>query len=437
MIDDIRPSRFSPKNKPPIEQKEQPDEPPAMVEQTPVESSAQLDELFHNDEGALGFSKPNDSEHSTPKPRTKKTDKDKPRGRFKQLGMKLWPSTKKQWIIGSIVMVVLIFGGSVGAFALYSHFKKPLPQEPTPVVQKEEPPKPTTEPSKLTGVMVDPDLNKRPVTGIMIENSPDARPQSGLKDAGIVFEAIAEGGITRFLTLFQESQPDYIGPVRSVRPYYAELAAGFDASITHAGGSADGLARVKSLGLKDIDHGANGGAFQRVSNRYAPHNLYTSMSQLDQVSQSRNFTTSNFTSILRAEKEEASAAPTAKTIDFSISGVLYNPHYDYDAASNSYLRVMNGRPHTDERSGQQLAPKVVVALVTNYSRNGIYSVYQTTGSGQVFVFQNGIAHKGTWTRNAVTDTYSFKNEAGQPLPLNAGQTWFTLVANPGAVKFAP
>lgn len=421
MIDDIRPTVGS-KNK----KTEDNDDPTAKSDTT------KLDELFTNDTGSLG------SDKTKPAFTKPAANKSKRGGRFKSIGMKLWPSSKKQWIIGSIVMVLLVSGGSVGAFALYQHFKKPLPTEPAPAIaqKQEQPPAPTSEPSKLTGVDVSIETNKRPVTGIMIENSPDARPQSGLKDAGIVFEAIAEGGITRFLTLFQEGQPDYIGPVRSVRPYYAELAAGFDASITHAGGSADGLARVKSLGLKDIDHGANGNAFQRVSTRFAPHNLYTSMANLDQVNQARGYTSSTFTSILR-KKEAPAAAPTAKTIDLSVSGVLYNPHYDYDAATNSYKRSEGGKPHTDERSAQQLAPKVVVALVMSYSRNGIYSVYQTTGSGQVFVFQDGTMQKGTWTRGTVKDTFSFKDEAGQPLPLNPGQTWFTLVANTGAVKFAP
>ncbi|MCP5939883.1 DUF3048 domain-containing protein, partial [Klebsiella pneumoniae] len=85
-------------------------------------------------------------------------------------------------------------------------------------------PKPTTVANTLTGLQVAPDVNQRPVTGVMIENSTDARPQSGLDQAGVVFEAIAEGGITRFLALFQDTQPDYVGPVRSSRPYYVQWA---------------------------------------------------------------------------------------------------------------------------------------------------------------------------------------------------------------------
>ncbi len=90
------------------------------------------------------------------------------------------------------------------------------PQPSTPVVKKEEP-KPKFY-APLTGVEVsDEPTTTKPVTGIMIENSPDARPQSGLKQAEIVYEAIAEGGITRFLALYQQNKPQLIGPVRSVR----------------------------------------------------------------------------------------------------------------------------------------------------------------------------------------------------------------------------
>jgi hypothetical protein len=421
MIDDIRPVKGPDGNS-----LKKPDGPTLPPLETSVSSTEQIDKLFTNTEGSIAVS-----------PTIDKPAKRKLHHRITELGMKLWPTTKKQWIIGGIIIVLLIAGGAAGALALNAHFKKPLKAAPAAaVVKKEEPPKPTTEPSRLTGVEVSLELNKRPVTAIMIENSPDARPQSGLNQAGVVFEAIAEGGITRFLTLFQEAQPDYIGPVRSVRPYYAQLAAPFDAALAHAGGSADGLAQVRALGIKDLDHGANGAAFKRVNNRYAPHNLYTSSADLDKASQGRGYTTSNFTGYTR-KKEAPSATPNAKTVDLKLSGALYNVHYDYDAATNSYKRSEGGKPHTDERSKAQLSPKVVVALVMNYSQNGIYSVYQTTGSGQVVVFQDGVAQKGTWARAGAKDMLTFTDEAGKPLALNPGQTWFTLVADAGAVTYNP
>jgi hypothetical protein len=353
-----------------------------------------------------------------------------------------WPklsfkhASKRQRLAGAAAIAVLVLGGGTGVYALHQALSK---NKPTPAVAEKvatPPPAATTEASKLTGAQISPELNKRPVTGIMIENSPDARPQSALKDAGVVYEAIAEGGITRFLALYQEGQPDYIGPVRSVRPYYVDLLLPYDASIVHAGGSAEGLAKVRGMGVKDIDHGANGGAFRRVSDRYAPHNLYTSMAELDRVSAARGYTTSNVKSLER-KAEKPSPQITARTINFSISSPLYNVRYDYDQASNSYKRSLASRPHTDHRSGQQLAPKTVVSLAMGYSQKGIYSVYQTTGKGQAFIFQDGAVQSVHWSRTNEREQFTFTDDAGKKIPLNAGQTWFTLVKNPSNVSFSP
>lgn len=343
-------------------------------------------------------------------------------------------SKKDKMTAGLIALAVLVVGGG-STFALTRRDPAP-PPAPVVVQKKVEPPKPTTEPSRLTGVVIPIETNKRPITSIQIENSPDARPQSGLKDAGVVFEAIAEGGITRFNASFLEAQPDYIGPIRSVRPYYARLAAPFDPIFVHAGGSAEGLATIRALGIKDFDHGPNAGAFQRVSDRYAPHNLYSSTVKIDEGARARGYTTSEVKSLAR--KEEKKGLPiTAKTIDLSISSPLYNVHYDYDAASNSYLRTMGGRPHTDQRSGVQINPKVVVALAMGWSQSGIYSVYQTTGEGTGFIFQDGTVTQVTWKKAGDKEQLQFIGADGKPVGLNPGQTWITLIKNPGAATFAP
>lgn len=344
-------------------------------------------------------------------------------------------ASKKQKIIGGIIIAVILIGGAGGVYALNKHFNKDEPQKVSEPAKKEEV-KPTTEASKLTGVQISPELNQRPLTGIMIENSPDARPQSGLNDAGVVYEAIAEGGITRFLALYQEGQPGYIGPVRSVRPYYVDMLAPYNASIVHAGGSADGLAKVRNLDIKDIDHGANAGAFQRVNDRYAPHNLYTSMANLDKISTERGYNSEGVKSLPRKE-EAPTEQVTARAIDLNISSALYNVHYDYDQASNTYKRVLAGRPHTDQKSGQQLSPKIVVALVMDYSTRGIYSVYQTTGGGKAYIFQDGIVKEGNWSKAGDKEQLTFTDAAGAPMTLNVGQTWISLVKTPGSVSYTP
>ena len=308
---------------------------------------------------------------------------------------------------------------------------------------KPKPKAPITVASPLTGLQVDPSLITRPVTGIMIENSVFARPQSGLQDAGVVYEAVAEGGITRFMALFQDASPQYIGPVRSLRPYYIDLAAPFQASIVHVGGSPEALSTVRSGAYRDLDQFFNSGSFWRSSSRPAPHNVYTSFAKLDALNQSKGYTSSNYT-IWPRKLEQKLTTPTAKTIDIQISSADFYSHYDYDAASNSYLRSEGGAPHkelvsADDRTGVQIHPKVVVALVMAYSiaADGQHSVYGDTGSGTAIVFQDGGVTQGTWSKAGTTSQLELKDAAGAPLKLNAGQTWLTLVASANKVAYRP
>lgn len=340
--------------------------------------------------------------------------------------------SRPKWFLLWLGILLALAATGFGVYKIKEHYKV-APYAETPKARV--PPKPTTEASKLTGIQVDPALNQRPVTGVMIENSKVARPQSGLKDAGVVFEAIAEGGITRFLALYQEAQPDYIGPIRSVRPYYLDFLLAFDASIAHVGGAPQALKDIKSLGVKDLDQFANSGAYERVKNRAAPHNVYSSMAKFDTLNASKGFVSSTFTSLVR-KKDAPAAQPTANKIDLNISSGPYNVHYDYDAATNSYKRSLGGEPHTDERSTAQLTPKVVIALVMTrgIASDGQHTNYGTTGSGHMYVFQDGILTEGTWSKTDRKSAFSFTDAAGQPIALNAGQTWITLV-DAGKVTF--
>ncbi|HSD56525.1 MAG TPA: DUF3048 domain-containing protein, partial [Candidatus Saccharimonadales bacterium] len=204
--------------------------------------------------------------------------------------------SKRQRVILTAVAVVVL--GLLGFGAYYLWFR----DSPEPVkkatTQKQETKKPVAEPitSTLSGLPIaDASINDRPVTGIMIENSTDARPQAGLNEASVVFEAIAEGGITRFLTLWQDTAPESIGPVRSVRPYYVQWLMGFDAAVAHVGGSGDALRLIKDLNVKDLDQFHNTAPYWRVSNRYAPHNMFTSIPKLNALEAQKGFGKPNYT----------------------------------------------------------------------------------------------------------------------------------------------
>lgn len=357
----------------------------------------------------------------------------------KKRSFHLWPShlSKKKQIVLAVVLV-LVIGGIIGFFVYTQLFKKDDTQanntQPTPAAEEE---KPTTEASRLTGVQVEPELNQRPVTGVMIENSPDARPQSGLTQAGIVFEAVAEGGITRFLALYQEATPGRIGPVRSARPYYVEWALGFDAAYAHVGGSPDALKLIKRVDIKDLDQFSNSQYFRRITERYAPHNVYTSMKELDAAKKARGYNKSEFTGFTRKEKEEPAETPTISRIDMTLSSSLYNVTWKYDKKTNTYARTMAGKSHKDEKSGKTITPKVVIALITSKSNDGKYSVYRTTGTGTALIFQDGKRIQGKWQKKSRDSELTFTNKDGTPLELNPGQTWITALGSGSEVKAKP
>lgn len=325
---------------------------------------------------------------------------------------------------------------ATGLAVLAWMWTQPKAEIPTVYSPAKKAPKP--EPkfySPLTGLQVaDEATTKRHVTAIMIENSPDARPQSGLKDAGVVYEAIAEGGITRFIALFQEARPGLVGPVRSVRPYYVEWAATYDAAVAHIGGSARALQMIRSgsYGL-DLDQFFNASTYWRASDRAAPHNVYTNFDRLDQLVAAKGKKTSSFTPLERKE-DEKSKTPNATHINMPISSAWYAVDYDYDAATNSYVRKVGGAAHVD-REGGQIQPKVVIALqvtMTTEMEDGYREQIATTGSGKAFVFQDGTVTEAVWQRPDVKSQITFVDTAGKPLKLNRGQTWITALPSPKA-----
>lgn len=338
-----------------------------------------------------------------------------------------WFQTHKKLAITLSILVVVLVGGGVAA-ALYfiNKSQAPTPSAPQTTIKPAEPVKYY---SPLTGNEVSSEAaTKQAVTGVMIENSPDARPQSGLKDSGVVFEAIAEGGITRFLVLYQQEKPTLIGPVRSVRMYYVDWLAAFNASIAHVGGSAAALAEVRNGTYRDLDQFFNPATYWRAGDRYAPHNVYTNFDNLDALNADKGYVTSDFTGFTR-KNSTASATPTATSIAVTISGPLYNSSYTYDAPTNTYARSQAGAAHLDRESGQ-IAPRVVIVMkapMEQVFEDGYREQINTIGSGQAYIFQDGAAQEVTWNKASRTDQITFKDAAGADVPLARGQTWITVV----------
>jgi DUF3048 family protein len=334
-------------------------------------------------------------------------------------------------IIGGVILIII---ASVTAFIILAQRPAETPSVHIKPVAK---PKPIVYYSPLTGKVVsDAASTKQAVTGIMIENSPDARPQSGVKDAGIVYEAVAEGGITRFLALYQQEKPQLIGPVRSVRMYYVDWVAAYNASVAHIGGSAAALKEVRNGSYRDIDQFFNAGSYWRANDRYAPHNVYTSFEKLDALNKAKGYTESNFTGFTRVDGK-ASAKPDATKVTINISGPAFNTSYTYDPATNKYARFLAGVPHTDREQGQ-ITPDVVVAMKVDTSlvmEDGYRESITTIGNGEAIIFQNGTAQTVTWHKPAKTSPITFTDAAGKDVPLVRGQTWITAVPSTGSVAW--
>jgi hypothetical protein len=347
-----------------------------------------------------------------------------------------WPPGKKEWAV--IVVAVLLIG--LGIFLLLDHHSaKPVATlKPAPVKQIK---KSTTVASRLTGVQVTPALAQLPVTGVMIENSDGARPQSGLSQAGVVFEALAEGGITRFLALYEEGQPSSIGPVRSARPYYIDWLLPFDAAYAHVGGSPQALSEIQSANVRDMNQFYNSGAYTRITSRQAPHNVYTSMANLLSLEKSKGWTTSSFTGFSR-KSDNPSKTPTVTSINLNIAGPDMAVHYQYDPTLDSYKRSEAGAPMIDSNTNQQLEPKVVVAMVVPWTNGPLdasgahYTDYSDIGSGTVYIFQDGTVTQGVWSKTAPTSQIQFKTTSGSTIKLNAGQTWITAMGSPPEVTYS-
>lgn len=294
---------------------------------------------------------------------------------------------------------------------------------------------PTPEPvkyySQLTGLLVKTEAEvQKAVTGVMIENSPNARPQSGLKNSGIVFEAIAEGGITRFLVLYQQEKPQVIGPVRSLRQYDTDWLAAFNAGIAHVGGSYYALKQIRNGNYRDLDQFFNSGSYWRASDRYAPHNVYTSFKNLDALNKSKGYNSSKFTGFTRVDGK-ASTKPTASTINITISSDLYNSVYKYSAKTNKYTRYQGGAYHLDREDGK-ITPSVVIAMYVNEKtvfEDGWREQITTTGKGKAVIFQNGTATNVTWSKKNQTSQITFADKKGKDVPLVRGQTWIAAVPN--------
>jgi hypothetical protein len=312
-------------------------------------------------------------------------------------------------------------------------------QAPSPTPE----PTPTTVPAPLTGRLVDPAVARRHPIAVMIDDLSPARPQSGFNAASVVFQAPAEGGIPRYMMVFQDRLPKSVGPVRSARYYYVAWAAQWRAMYVHVGGSPQAMQTLAAQGHGQLVYNADefrwGGTYLwRIPQRLAPHNVYTDGKRLRQLLRrvGAQDTAIPIAWRFRADKPLAQR-PVGGRLEMGYPA--NHIRYDYDRKTNTYRRsVTKEGPQIDAADRRRVAPKNVVIMLVSFGplNDGHPEKHRleanVIGSGRAWIATNGKTIKGTWRKASLTGALRFFDSKGRPVKLTIGQT-FVQVLRTGSV----
>lgn len=374
-----------------------------------------------------------------------------------------------------ILIPALVISGSLVGFSVYHFWYRPththIPLSVRPQGSAHETSDKNIKYSVLTGLPLGKNEHvDDPIFCVQTPNGLDgARPQSGLLEAGVIFEAIAETGITRFAAIYQNPTTSALGPIRSLRPYYLEWDTPFDCTIVHAGGSYEALEALRIGDYKDLSEDYN--YMYRADDSYIRwwNNLFTNSDNLKKWTSDTGYTTSHATGFTRLTPEQAETSritslatnsldidtptnssvktltPSVTSISMDISYASFNPVYQYDLDSNTYLRSFatgdiheiydcpdglgDATPETACDTLTQLAPSVVIALYVEESlmSDNYHEDITTIGSGTAYIFMNGQVYPATWHKPSVASQLTFTDASGAEIPLIPGQTILTAI----------
>ncbi|MBU5213865.1 DUF3048 domain-containing protein [Heyndrickxia oleronia] len=282
----------------------------------------------------------------------------------------------------------------------------------------------------LTGLGTENEPNNRSIA-VMINNHPKARPQSGLSKADIIFEALAEGEITRFLAIFQSEKPDKIGPVRSARDYFIDLAKGYNSLYVAHGYSPEAYTMLEN-GYIDHINGMqyDGTLFERTSDRQAPHNSYITYDNILKGAELRDINMDFAPHPLEfATNDEIQQiyGEEINQIDITYSkSNVFNVKYEYNNEIKKLLRYSDDEQTIDEDSNEPvLIDNLIIVemehhIIDNEGRRDI----NVTSGGKAYIVQNGMYREIAWN-NIEGEIIPYEN--GEPIKLLPGKTWINIV----------
>ena len=374
--------------------------------------------------------------------------------------------SKKTLILGILIFLIFFVISAVGTFSSLAYLNKESVTISPLAALKGTTSKPTAgeEVCPLNGAKYSKEMKdtweKRRPLGVMIENAPPARPQSGLSRADVVYEAVAEGGITRFLAMFYCQDAGDVAPVRSARVYFLDWLSeyGLNPLYSHVGGAnvagpANALGLIRQWGWtkeNDLDQFSLGfPTYWRGSDKEAPHNVHATTQKLWEAAEKRNYTQKNPDGKLWSEtfsawnfkddaKLETRPASGSAVVNFWNVNDDFTVEWKYDKESNTYKRFQSGSIQKDALTDEELAPKVLIvqfAKETDLYDKEAHILYKTTGSGDAVVFQDGTAQKVTWKKTDRETRTRYYDSSGKEITFNRGQIWVQTVHTGAVVKY--
>jgi len=381
--------------------------------------------------------------------------------------------SKRAFVLVPLVLVGLIIIGTAGCGAATPEATPTATRTPAPSVAVTQPPPTATPtpqstatptptgaptPDKIVVTPFPPDVN--PFTGLQVDdeaqldripvaikvsNSPQVRPQSGLGSADLVFEHFAEGGITRYTTVFYANEPEMVGSVRSGRLIDLEIPAMYQAIFGYSGSSAGVKERIRNSDLfpdriAAPDFGVGGPYFYRVpqEGKAFEHTLFSDPAALRQLADERGINERPDFPMQMAFSDVAPAG--GESVDYFEVNYLVGTctaEWEYLADSGVWGRSIAGTVHTDALTGRQITASNVIIVLANHVYTDILEdtwggghmsiEAQVWGQGTALIFRDGRMYSGLWRREARNDMLTFYYGDGSPLPLKPGNSWIQVV----------
>lgn len=288
--------------------------------------------------------------------------------------------------------------------------------------------------SRLTGLWIKEEkANLRPYA-VMLNNIREAAPQWGTSQASILYEALAEGGITRLMGIFEDFDTGRIGSVRSARHYFVSIADEYDAIFVHYGQTKYAVSKISELNIDTLSGLSSLGnaVFYRDNSIKAPHNAFTSYKGIMEGTRIKKYRTTyrkDFEHYKFNTKDTPlrDGEPAEKlTLNFSSYA---SPWFEYNKENKKYLRFQYGTAHIDRETGKQLAFKnIIVQYVKewNIDKNGYQTMDIENSSGTGYYLTDGRAAAITWQKNEATKKMHYYDKNGSELILNPGKTYIAV-----------